>query len=152
MKAILTFLYKLQKIYWRFRKPLTLGSRIIVIRDGAVLLVRLTYHPGWFLPGGGVDKGETFGDAAQRELEEECGIRAKGIKLQNIYLSKLQGKVDHIAVFVATDFDGEFKTSSIQEIAEIKFFKRTELPPNIAPGHLRRIEESLGERAIESIW
>jgi ADP-ribose pyrophosphatase YjhB (NUDIX family) len=31
----------------------------------------------WCLPGGGVKSEETFGDAALRELKEECCVRGK---------------------------------------------------------------------------
>ncbi|WP_210650074.1 NUDIX domain-containing protein [Nocardioides sp. SYSU D00065] len=50
----------------------------LVLRDGAVLLTRLSpraAHPGrWTLPGGGVDHGEHPSDALAREVEEECGL------------------------------------------------------------------------------
>ncbi|KAB1196527.1 MULTISPECIES: NUDIX hydrolase [Haloferax] len=53
------------------------GAHTVVRRDDdEILLVR---HEGvdlWVLPGGGVDEGETFRDAARRELDEEAGITA----------------------------------------------------------------------------
>lgn len=53
------------------------GAQTIVRRDdGEVLLVR---HEGvdlWVLPGGEVHEGETYREAAVRELHEEAGITA----------------------------------------------------------------------------
>lgn len=53
------------------------GAHTIVYRPGGDLL--LVRHEGvdmWVLPGGEVDPGEDFRDAAERELREEAGIGA----------------------------------------------------------------------------
>jgi 8-oxo-dGTP pyrophosphatase MutT (NUDIX family) len=45
---------------------------------GKVVLVLLTYAPGWRLPGGGVKRGEGAQDAMLRELREEIGLLSHG--------------------------------------------------------------------------
>ena len=53
----------------RVTRGMTLGVRAVVTDDrGRVLLVRHTYLAGWWLPGGGVDRGETTQAAVVREL------------------------------------------------------------------------------------
>lgn len=51
---------------------------IAIIRDGALLIVRRAaedYMGGYYeLPGGGVDDGESFAEAVQREAQEETGL------------------------------------------------------------------------------
>ena len=42
--------------------------------EGRILLVRPSYKPGWDLPGGYVESGETPTQAAVREVQEELGI------------------------------------------------------------------------------
>ena len=52
---------RLFHLFFLIRRPVTLGVRA-VIHDraaGTVLLIRHTYVPGWQLPGGGVEIGET---------------------------------------------------------------------------------------------
>lgn len=52
----------------------------VVIKDGAVLLVRRSKSPSrglWAIPGGSVELGETLQQAAERELFEETGVRVK---------------------------------------------------------------------------
>jgi 8-oxo-dGTP diphosphatase len=53
------------------------GAHTIVYRPSGELL--LCRHEGvglWVLPGGGVDAGESFLSAAERELAEEAGVEA----------------------------------------------------------------------------
>ena len=61
------------------RRP---SSRLLVLnRTGDLLLFRFVHKTGalegkdyWATPGGGLEAGETFAEAAVRELEEETGI------------------------------------------------------------------------------
>ena len=46
-----------------------------VVRDGKVLLVHRPRYDDWTLPKGKLDEGESFEDAALREVEEETGLR-----------------------------------------------------------------------------
>jgi 8-oxo-dGTP diphosphatase len=43
--------------------------------EGRILLIRPSYKPGWELPGGYVESGETPTQAAVREVQEELGIK-----------------------------------------------------------------------------
>ncbi|MES2906548.1 MAG: NUDIX domain-containing protein, partial [Pseudomonadota bacterium] len=56
----------------------TLGVRAVVLKGDDVLLVRHTYMDGWYLPGGGVDRGEALEKAAVRECFEEVGVHIQG--------------------------------------------------------------------------
>lgn len=90
----------LRKIYWFIFRPKTRGAKCIVENDGKILLVRLAYaHKGWTIPGGGVDKGETFEEAARRELFEETGIFVKDLSKIYEYSSNVNYKRDTVHVF-----------------------------------------------------
>jgi 8-oxo-dGTP diphosphatase len=47
----------------------------VVVRDGLVAIVHRPRYDDWTLPKGKLDPGETFEQAALREVEEETGLR-----------------------------------------------------------------------------
>jgi 8-oxo-dGTP pyrophosphatase MutT (NUDIX family) len=51
---------------------------IALTGTGKVVLVRLTYAPGWRVPGGGRKRGEAPEQAMLRELREEIGLVSHG--------------------------------------------------------------------------
>ena len=63
------------------------SARLLIIEPaGRVLLFRFVFRKGalagedyWATPGGGVEEGETFEQAAIRELREETGIRVESV-------------------------------------------------------------------------
>ncbi len=86
-------------------RGMTLGVRGCCIdAEGRVFLVRHSYMPGWYLPGGGVERDETALVALGRELDEEAGIRlATEPELFGVYYNRRQRR-DHVLVFVSRDF------------------------------------------------
>lgn len=145
-------LFQIRKLYWQVRRPVVLGSFSIVIKDERVLLVRHTYQQGWFLPGGGVRKGESFLQGAVRELKEECGIIAINPSFQNVHLNELRGAIDHVAVFIVESFDGQPTAADRKEIAEVRFFPFDELPADLKRGHRDRIFEYLRKKESSDMW
>jgi 8-oxo-dGTP diphosphatase len=49
----------------------------VVVRDGHIAIVHRPHYDDWSLPKGKLDPGETFEDAALREIEEEAGLRCR---------------------------------------------------------------------------
>lgn len=131
--------YRVAKIVWRVTKPITAGTRILLIKDNKVLLVKHTYQEELYLPGGGVKKGETFEQAIRRELMEELGIQLSAIKFFGVYNNFYEYKNDNIVIFISENFTLSGITDN--EIESFDFFNLDKLPTNISPGSRRRIEE-----------
>ncbi len=151
-RALNRVLWAGERMRWRIFHPVTAGVRVIFVRDGKVLLVEHTYREGWFLPGGGIDKGETFEEAARREGREEAGLDAADLRLFGLYTHLGQGKNDHIAVYVSEAFE-ETEPKANGEIARLGWFPLQELPAGIHPGAARRLAEYLaGDGAGGGRW
>jgi ADP-ribose pyrophosphatase YjhB (NUDIX family) len=139
---------------WRLIGAKSIGVRAIVLNDGGeILLVRHTYQPGWYTPGGGLRAGETPEGALRRELREEVGLELTGPPaLFGIYLHEWRGLADYPILFVVRRFAGEARAADAAEIAEVGWFPLEALPRETTPRTLIRIEEFLDKRPRADRW
>ena len=147
-------LTKMLRPFRRLRKGLTLGAQGVVI-DGndRVLLVRHSYRPGWFFPGGGVEWNETIEMALARELEEEVGVSlSEPAQLHGIFGNFASFPGDHIALFVVRHWrrNGDYREPG--EIAETGMFGAREMPDETDAGTRTRLREIFDGAPISARW
>ncbi len=137
-----------------FSRAMTLGVRgLVVDPESRVLLVRHTYVPGLYLPGGGVERGETMLQALARELQEEGGVRLLGAPtLQGVYLNRNASPRDHVALYVVRDFHHDGPRAPDSEILEAAFFPLDALPQDTTPATRARIAEALAGEPVSPYW
>ena len=137
----------------RLSRGMTLGVRgVAVDGEGRVLLVKHTYLHGWWLPGGGVDRGETTQAAVVRELREEAGLIAKGEpRLISVHSNERFFPGDHVLVFAIDAFDMTERTSH-GEIAEIGWFHPDALPEDTTRATRDRLAEIFGQTGPSPDW
>ncbi|MDP3661535.1 MAG: NUDIX domain-containing protein [bacterium] len=117
-----------RRLYWFIFKPRTRGVKVLVVWERKILLVRLGYaHLEWTIPGGGVHRGESYEEAARREIKEEVGIVLDGIKKIGEYESRKEHKRDTVVCFRATVQNPIFHVDGI-EIAEAGWYVPSTLP------------------------
>lgn len=137
------------------RTPLTLGVRLVAFDpEGRVFLVRHTYLPGWHLPGGGVEGGESVRQAVEREAREEGGLVLAGPpSMLGLYFHRTTGRHDHIAVFVARDVRrAPLGADTGLEIRDAGFFAAEALPVDATEATRARIAEALGAAPRSELW
>jgi 8-oxo-dGTP pyrophosphatase MutT (NUDIX family) len=141
-------------LYWRFARGMTLGVRGVVLDgDDRIFLVKHTYVAGWYLPGGGVEVGETFRDALARELMEEGRIELLGEPaLHGVFLNSYASRRDHVAVYVVRQFRQDRLPEPNREIIDCGFFEASALPHDTTEGTRLRIAEVLENKQPVATW
>lgn len=141
-------------VWWRFSRGLTLGVRALVIDgEGRVLLVKHSYVSGWYLPGGGVEPGETLHEALERELFEEGNVRLTGAPaLHGLYLNAHVSRRDHVALYVVRAFEQPSAPVPNSEIVATGFFALDALPTETTRGTRARIAEVLHGTPATHRW
>ena len=131
-------------------RAVTLGVRTVVLGPRGIFLVRHVYVAGWYLPGGGVDRGESAEAAAVRELREEGGLKCLGRPaLHGFYRN---GRRDHVACYVVRDVEVAGPATHAWEIAEAGWFASDGLPEGTTPATRARIMEVLGNHEAAPDW
>ncbi|MER9233251.1 NUDIX domain-containing protein [Mesorhizobium sp. M0622] len=149
------FRARLFHLYFVLRRPMTLGVRGLIHdrRSNSVFLIRHTYVPGWHLPGGGVELGETMTEALTRELFEEGNIALTGPPvLKSLHFNRRASRRDHVGLYLVEEFDQPAPKLPDREIAEAAFFPLDRLPEGTTPATLRRINEIFDGAAVSPYW
>lgn len=138
----------------RWTRPLTIGVRTMIFDgENQVFLVKHSYVPGWHLPGGAVEPGETLFDAMLRETREECGIEVTGQPaLHGIFFNSGASRRDHVVVYVVRAFRQGQQRPPDWEIVEAGFFPVHALPDGTTAATRRRLREVLDGSAAASEW
>lgn len=146
---------RLFHLWFLLRRPMTLGVRgVIHDRAGnAVFLIRHTYVPGWQLPGGGVETGETFFEALEREVREEANIEIGAAPvLKSLHFNRRTSRRDHVAVYLIENWRQIGPKQPDLEIAEAGFFALDALPEETTPATRRRLAEIFDSAPVSPDW
>jgi len=114
--------------------PLLTVDIIIRFQNGIVLIERKNPPPGWALPGGFVDVGESVETAAIREAKEETSLDVKLIELFHVYSDPARDPRFHAAsvVFIAA---GTGVLKGADDARKAAVFTADDLPALIAFDH-----------------
>jgi 8-oxo-dGTP diphosphatase len=97
----------------------------VLVRDGRVALVHRPEYDDWTLPKGKLDPGETFEEAALREVSEETGIRAElGPELPSTRYRDSKDRPKIVRYWEMRPVSGEFSPN--EEVDELRWLEPAE--------------------------
>jgi 8-oxo-dGTP diphosphatase len=114
-----------------FTPSYTVGAVMALRRtDGALLLVEQRHSPGWALPGGLLNRGESPSEAVVREVAEEVGITIDPAKLPRPFavVAPNVRRVDVVYVMVAFDAVTARRGPDTDEVTAVGWFDLAKLP------------------------
>lgn len=130
-----------RRVWWRWRKPLLLGCRVLAFDDaGRLLLIRHSYGSGrWMLPGGGLGRNEDPVAAALRELAEEVHLGLDGAVVIDCVDEPLYGTTNRVHV-IAGRAAGAARCDG-REVIELGYFDPAKPPQDLSPALARRLDD-----------
>ncbi len=110
-----------------FRNPVPTVDIIIEVGEEIVLIKRKNPPYGWALPGGFVDYGESYEQAALREAAEETGLTVQNLIQFHTYSDPNRDPRQHTAstVFIGQAHD---RPKAGDDAAEARLFSAASLP------------------------
>lgn len=127
------------------RTPRLTVDIIIRVTDGIILIKRKNPPPGWAIPGGFVDYGETLEEAALRETKEETSLDLENLHQFHAYSDPSRDPRGHTVSVVFTA-DGTGTPRAASDAEEIGVFTQDSLPEDIAFDHRKILEDYFRKR------
>lgn len=119
---------------FRYSGPLATVDILIEYRGGVVLIRRKNPPPGWAIPGGFIDAGESAEEAAEREAREETGLEVRDLRQFHVYSDPRRDPRRQTLAVVFTAV-GEGVLSAADDAAEAGVFAEDGLPAEMAFDH-----------------
>lgn len=132
-RALLRVAHAVRLRVFRVIQPHLRSATVVALTsDRRMLLIRLSYgSDSWTFPGGGIKRGETPEDAAQRELWEEARCRVANLTCVRVFEDPVLGTTSTGHLFTGTLRD--MPVADGREVIEARLFPLHSLPEPLSP-------------------
>ncbi len=129
-----------RRVYAFLFRPTRRTAKVLVKNSEKVLLVRPNYsHRRWTLPGGKVERNESFEEGATREVHEETGLHVQSLTFIGEYRNVWQYYENTVKYFLGSVSTTDVEVDGV-EISEAKWFRIDALPNDRSAGVDRSVE------------
>jgi 8-oxo-dGTP diphosphatase len=117
----------------------------VVERDGLIAVVHRPRYDDWSLPKGKLEAGESFEQAALREVEEETGLVCElGDELARVRYRDGRGRPKLVRYWLMTVTGGEFAPND--EVDELRWLGPGDAGALLSYPHDRELVQTLTQR------
>jgi 8-oxo-dGTP diphosphatase len=130
-------------------KNYIVGVGAIVVCDGELLVIKDRFFPGYKLPGGHIERGESIKEALRREVFEETGVHIEFESIVNLghFQNGQFGESNLYIVCTARAKSKEISVMDASEIAEAKWISPEEF---LGSEEVNTYNKSVVEAAINN--
>src|SRR5512137_802241 len=128
-----------------YRQPKLTVDVIIEVGGKVVLIKRRNPPPGWAIPGGFVDYGETLEQAVAREAKEETSLDLVDLKQFHTYSEPRRDPRHHTVTLVFTA-QGRGEPRAADDAQEIGLYTLDRLPEPLAFDHRQILDDYFSRR------
>jgi 8-oxo-dGTP diphosphatase len=114
----------------------------VVERDGRVAVIHRPRYDDWSLPKGKLDRGESWEQAALREVREETGLECElAEELPTVRYMDQRGRPKTVRYWRMRAVGGDFRPNS--EVDELRWLKPKKAAQLLSYEHDRRLVQAL---------
>lgn len=114
-------------IRFMIKEPFKVTVYAVIEKNGKILLSEDEDKPGWKLPGGEVEKGESIIEAVKREIKEEVGLRISITGVISLQEYIKEDGIHRLRMYFAAKPVGGQARPNPGEVKKVRWFSKGEI-------------------------